>query len=267
MKTNIQSVITIMAFVALTVTGCSREDAAVVGDNISTGIGELVTPETGNPDATLVVRKAKLAERRRQNTTWTDENIAKHPDLYLRKAREDLTASIDVLNANLLTFRKNKSEQQRAIETANNEIARLSRFIDEAKPIIAATNTVYPVTVSGFRFDKESFLKQLRKTIKDKERNEMTILSAERRLLVDKAQIGLLEKAKEEAEDAIRTIDDKIADLAATKTLSGTDGIKGSINKIIDTAIGIESDDIGSIVGTPDTMQSDELFVREKLGL
>ncbi len=259
--------IAIMMVLSMMGFGCSKEDVATVKEDIQTTVGESVTPEVGNPDNTLVVRKAKLKERRRQNTEWTSENIAKHPDLYLRQAREDIKASIDVFDANLLSVRNIKNENKRRIEESKETIDRLSSFLNEAKPIFASTNIVYPVKVSGFRFDHESFLKQVRKSIKEKETNEAIIRDAEKLVLAAEARIALIEKQREKAEDAIRLIDVKIANLKAQTALVEVNGVQINVKEIVDTACAVDDGNIGDFVGMPETMQSDEDYIRDKLGL
>lgn len=250
--------------------GCSREDAAAAAADVRTTVGELVTPEAGNPDNMLVVRQAKLKERRRQNTTWTEENIARHPDLYLQQCKEDVRMSIDQYDASLIAFRRIRNENQRIADEAVEEIARLTRFIEEAKPYFADENTAYPVTVSGFSLTKEQLTKTLRNSIKERMRREKSVEPARRRIAVAEARIARCEKGREEAEDALRTLEDRIADVKANKALSDVSGIRSSVASVVNMAGAIPTDPDGlpvDVVGEPSAAESDEAFVRAALGL
>ena len=256
------------AVVSALVAGCSREDASAAVQDIGTTVGELVTPEAGNPDNTLVVRQAKLKERRRQNTQWTPENISAHPDLYLRQCQEDVRAAIAQYDALLLDMRRIRNENVRTADEAGKEAERLNRFIDEAKPLFADEGTAYPVTVSGFTFTKDQFVKKLRDAIKDRNRFEAAAAPARQRAKAAEVRIGQIEKAKESAEDALRDLETKLADVKANKALTGVNGIRDSVNGILDLAGGIQSDIVDtSVLGEPSAAESDDEFIRNALGL
>lgn len=259
----------IAAAAAVAAAGCSREDVSAVAQDVRTTVGEAITPALGNPDNTLVVRQAKLKERKRQNTTWTEENIAKHPDLYLRQCQEDVKTAIEQYDAALISARRIRNENKRAVDEAKAEVERLSRFVDEAKPLFADPGTVYPVTVSGFKFTKEQFTKQLRNALKDRKRRQEIAESAAQRLTLAEARISQFEKARENAEDALRTLDAKLADVKANAALVGVGGIKASVNSILDTAGAVQTnfDDLTSVVGLPSAAESDDAFIRSELGL
>ncbi len=257
------------AATAVTFVGCSREDAANVIQGARTSVGEAITPELGNPDKTLVVRQAKLKERKRQNTTWTEENIAKHPDLYLRQCQEDIKAAIEQYDAALITARRIRNENKRTVDEAQKEVERLSRFVDEAKPLFADPETVYPVKVSGFTFTKEQFTKQLRNALKERKRKQEVAASSSQRLTLAETRIAQFEKAREDAEDALRSIDAKLADVKANAALTGVGSIKDSVASILDTAGAVQTDfgDLTSVVGLPSAAESDDAFIRAELGL
>lgn len=259
----------LLAATTLLVAGCSREDASATVKNVRTTVGELVTPDSGNPDDMLVVRQAKLKERRRQNTQWTAENISAHPDLYIQQCQEDVQAAISQYDAILLSIRRLRNENARKAEEAEQEVARLTRFIDEAKPFFADENTVYPVTVSGFTFSKDEFLKTLRRAIKDRERHQAAAAPARQRVKVADVRLSQVENAKESAEETLRTLAMKLEDVKANKALTGVNGIKDTVSGILDFADAIQQG--GEIpldvIGTPDGAESDAAFIRSALGL
>lgn len=269
MDKSFSSIAIVVATAVFFAVGCSREDAAAVIQDARTTVGEAITPELGNPDKTLVVRQAKLKERRRQNTTWTEENIARHPELYLRQCQEDVKAAIEQYDAALITARRIRNENSRIVEESKKEIDRLSRFVEEAKPVFANPDTVYPVKVSGFTFSKEQFTKQLRNALKDRKRRQEVAASASQRLTLAEARISQFEKAKEDAEDALRSLDAKLADVKANTALTGVGGIKDSVASILDTAGAVQTDfgDLTAVIGLPSAAESDDAFIRAELGL
>lgn len=267
MKTHTNLFISIA--IAAVLCGCSREDARTAVQDAQTTIGEFFTPESGNPDQTLVVRQAKLKERRKQNTTWTAENIAAHPELYLEQCREDVEAAIGQYDAILLSLRKLRNEDGRKAREAEEDAARLNRFIEEAKPFYADENTVYPVTVSGFAFTKEQFVKKLREVIVERDRRQGDVAPALQRAKAAEARIDQVERARESAKDTIRSLEAKLADVKANKALSDVSGIKESVAGILDFADGIQSglDIPVDILGEPSASESDDAFIRRALGL
>ena len=267
MKTTI-AILSLLAAAAL-LSGCSREDASAVVQDARTTIGELVTPESGNPDHMLVVRQAKLKERRRQNTQWTPENISAHPELYLQQCQEDVKAAIDQYDAILLSLRKLRNENERKVKEAKAEVSRLNRFIEEAKPFYADENTSYPVTVSGFTFTKEQFVKQLRAAIKDRDRREGEATPAHQRAKAAEARISQVEKARESAEDTLRSLETKLADVKANKALSDVGDSTDTVNGILDYADGIQggAEIPLDVLGEPSAAESDDAFIRNALGL
>ena len=261
--------LSLLAAAALLLAGCSREDASAVVQDARTTLGELVTPESGNPDNMLVVRQAKLKERRRQNTQWTPENISAHPELYLQQCQDDVKAAIDQYDAILLSLRKLRNENERKVKESEAEVARLNRFIEEAKPFYADENTAYPVTVSGFAFTKEQFVKQLRAAIKDRDRRQGEATPARQRAKAAEARISQVEKARESAEDTLRSLATKLADVKANKALSDVGGIKDTVNGILDYADGIQggAEIPLDVLGEPSAAESDDAFIRNALGL
>lgn len=256
------------AAAALALAGCSREDAKLAGENVKTTIGELVTPSADNPDNTLIVRQAQLKERKRQNTSWTDENISAHPDLYLRQCQEDITAAIAQYDALLLSMRKIKSAATRTADEAAGEIARFNRFLDEARPALADASTPFPVTVSGFSFTREQLIKQLSKAIKEKDRLAANADKSATRAKIAQVRIDKLEKAREAAQSTLRDIEEKIVEVKANKVLQGVDGIKSTVGGILDTITNLGDDEIPlDVLGAPSAAEEDEEFVRKALGL
>ena len=262
-KTAILLSLSAMAFLA----GCSREDASTAMQDARTAVGEFITPSSGKPDDMLVVRQAKLKERRRQNTTWTAENITAHPDLFLQQCMEDVNAAIGEYKAILFSLRTLFNENERKASEAEETVARLTRFIEEAKPYYADEGTVYPVTVSGFSFTREEFVEKLREAIKERSLAESFVAPARKRAKVAKIRIAQVEKAKELAEDALRSLKMSLEDVKASKALTGVKGIQDTVKEILDRANAIQDYDKIPLDTLGEPTDSDDAFIRKALGL
>lgn len=106
-------------------------------------------------DSPSVVRRAELREALRQDSTWTSENIAKNPYLFLQEQIANcdrLRAKIEAQNITLIRMEKNA---RRTVEEAQGSQSRYGRFLKDAKAAYKAANGAFPVTVNGYDLDEE----------------------------------------------------------------------------------------------------------------
>lgn len=106
-------------------------------------------------DSPSVVRSAEIREAIRQNSTWTSENIASHPYLFL----QDQIANCDRLKAKIeaqnITLVRMEKKAVRAVDEATSAQSRYERFLNDAKAACKAAKGNWPVIVNGYEFDEE----------------------------------------------------------------------------------------------------------------
>jgi hypothetical protein len=104
-----------------------------------------------------VVRNAELREAIRQDSTWTSENIAKNPYLFL----QDQIANCDKLRAKIeaqnITLIRMGKHADRKVEEAVVMQTRYGKFLSEAKSAYKAANGKWPVSVNGYELNEEEF--------------------------------------------------------------------------------------------------------------
>ena len=106
-------------------------------------------------DDPSVVRNAAVREAIRQDSTWTSENIAKTPYLFLQDQIANcdrLRAKIEAQNITLIRMEKNA---KRTVEEAESSQARYGKFLKDAKAAYKAANRTFPVTLNGYALDEE----------------------------------------------------------------------------------------------------------------
>ena len=108
-------------------------------------------------DPPSVVRNAEIREAIRQDSTWTSENIAKNPYLFL----QDQIANCDKLKAKIeaqnITLVRMERKAVRASEEASSMRKRYEGFLENAKAAFKAANGGWPVTVNGYDLDEDDF--------------------------------------------------------------------------------------------------------------
>ena len=108
-------------------------------------------------DSPTVVRNAEIREAIRQDSTWTSENIAKNPYLFL----QDQIANCDKLKAKIeaqnITLVRMERKAVRASEEASSMRKRYEGFLNNAKEAFKAANGSWPVTVNGYDLDEDDF--------------------------------------------------------------------------------------------------------------
>ena len=108
-------------------------------------------------DSPSIVRNAEIREAIRQDSTWTSENIAKNPYLFL----QDQIANCDKLKAKIeaqnITLVRMERKAVRASEEASSMRKRYEGFLNNAKEAFKAANGSWPVTVNGYDLDEDDF--------------------------------------------------------------------------------------------------------------
>ena len=108
-------------------------------------------------DSPSVVRNAEIREAIRQDSTWTSENIAKNPYLFLQDQIvncDKLKAKIEAQNITLLRMER---KAVRATDEASSMRKRYEGFLNNAKEAFKAANGSWPVTVNGYDLDEDDF--------------------------------------------------------------------------------------------------------------
>lgn len=108
-------------------------------------------------DSPSVVRRAEIREAIRQNSTWTSENIARNPYLFLQDQIincDRLRQKIDAQNITLIRMGK---QADRKVEEADGMIRRYGKFLSDAKSAYKAASGKWPVNVNGYELEEEEF--------------------------------------------------------------------------------------------------------------
>ena len=116
-----------------------------------TGLGDTLIVS----DSPSVVRNAEIREAIRQDSTWTSENIAKNPYLFLQdqiRNCDKLRAKIDAQNIMLVRMEKKAT---RAAEESESTRSRYEKFLKDAKTAYKAANGRWPVFVNGYDLDED----------------------------------------------------------------------------------------------------------------
>ena len=106
-------------------------------------------------DSPSVVRNAEIREAIRQDSTWTSENIAKNPYLFLQDQImncDKLKAKIEAQNITLIRMEKKAT---RAVEESEGTKTRYEKFLADAKAAYKAANGKWPVSVNGYDLDED----------------------------------------------------------------------------------------------------------------
>ena len=106
-------------------------------------------------DDPSVVRNAAVREAVWQDSTWTSENIAKNPYLFLQDQIANcdrLRAKIEAQNITLIRMEKNA---RRTVEEAQGSQSRYEKFLKDAKAAYKAANGTFPVTLNGYALEEE----------------------------------------------------------------------------------------------------------------
>ena len=116
--------------------GCSKEgrDEAInrLGMAGKALNGE-VHPDDADNGVANIVREQQRKERIRQNTTWTAENIARHPKEYCQAQLEALNEYAAQLDVSMHKLQVKKSTVTSAITDAETSIGQFTNMLEQAK--------------------------------------------------------------------------------------------------------------------------------------
>lgn len=108
-------------------------------------------------DSPTVVRNAELRELLRQDGTWTDENIARNPYLFLQDQIHKCDVLKETMEARKVTLTRLGKEAARKVEEADGAIARYTKFLEAAKAAYKAAEDAdsWPAVVNGYELTEE----------------------------------------------------------------------------------------------------------------
>lgn len=192
----------------------------------------------------LIVANAALREEIRQQTEWTDENISKHPYLfiqdYIRKC-DDLKAKIE---AQTVTLTRMSKEAARKVEEADVIKARYSRFLDLANKAYdeAEASGKWPVVINGYEMDEEELCAKMEDAVtrlelaeKDKKQNIVIGKKVEIRKT-------MLKQKKRETINLRLKLVQQGEQVKMNEALAEIDGLKDVLGTISDMMVEIDED-------------------------
>ena len=110
-----------------------------------------------------VVRNAELREAIRQDSTWTSENIAKNPYLFLQDQIASCGKLMEKLDAQRITLVRMGKKAMRMSNDAESLIAIYSKFLSDAKVAFkaASSENKWPVSLNGYKLDEEELTEKI----------------------------------------------------------------------------------------------------------
>lgn len=166
--------------------GCSKEsrDEAInrLGKAGKALNGEVYPDDSDNGTANIV-REQQRKERIRQNTTWTAENIARHPKEYCQAQLEALNEYASQLDVSMHKLQVKTSTVTSAITDAETSIGQFTNMLEQAKASVRASRATESdkVEMGGYSL---TF---------DRAKKKMVLMN--RRVPVLRTQIGKLKNA------------------------------------------------------------------------
>ena len=105
----------------------------------------------------IIVRNAELREAIRQQTTWTSENIAKNPYLFIQDQIRQCDSLKAKIEAQSITLTRMGKEAARKVEEADGMKARYTRFLAAANAAYdeAEASGKWPIAVNGYKMDED----------------------------------------------------------------------------------------------------------------
>lgn len=195
-------------------------------------------------DSPSVVKNAEAREAKRQDSTWTAENIQKNPYLFL----QDQIAQCDKLKSKLeaqnITLVRMEKEAVRKAEEADGLTARYTKFLKDAKSAYKAAPATkrFPVMIGDYEVDEEEF-NQLCADAMD--RIEMAKKDKKQGAIVSRkvaARKGLLKSKKRELESLRVKLTRQAEQVKMNTALAEIDDLKTTMDTIKDMRLELESD-------------------------
>ena len=201
-----------------------------------------VTPQPGS--AQVIVEEARIREEIRQQTTWTSENIAKNPYLFIQDQIRQCDALKAKIEAQTITMTRLSKEAARKVEEADGMVARYTK-------LLAACNAAYdeaeksgkwPVTVNGYEMDEDELGDKIddaatRIELAEKDRKQNTAIGKK----VEIRQ-GVLKKKKREVANLRLKLVQQAEQVKMNAALAEIEGLKDVLGTISDMMIDIDED-------------------------
>ena len=209
---------------------------------LTLAFGIIVRPSICNAQA--IVEAAVLQEEIRQQTTWTSENIAKNPYLFIQdqiRHCDELKAKIE---AQSITMTRLSKEAARKVEEADGMIARYTNFLAVC---IAAYDKAeesgkWPVLVNGYEMDEEELGDKIddaatRIELAKKDRNQNAAIGKKVAI-----RQGVLKKKKRELANLRLRLVQQSEQVKMNAALTEIEGLQDVLGTISDMMIEIDED-------------------------
>lgn len=194
--------------------------------------------------AQAIVEAAAIREEIRQQTTWTSENIAKNPYLFI----QDQIRQCDVLSAKItaqnITMTRLSKETARKVEEADGMIARYTKLLAAFNAAYdgAEKNGKWPVTVNGYEMDEEELCDKIDDTAM---RIEFAKNDKKQNAAIGKKvaiRQGVLKKKKREVINLRLKLVQQAEQLKMNEALAEIEGLKDVLGMISDMMVEIDED-------------------------
>ena len=191
-----------------------------------------------------VVDRAALREEIRQQTTWTSENIAKNPYLFIQDQIRQCDSLKAKIEAQSITLTRMGKEAARKVEEADGMKARYTRFLAAANAAYdeAEASGKWPVAVNGYEMDEDELGDkmddaQTRIELAEKEKTQNTAIGKK----VEIRQ-GILKKKKRELANLRLKLVQQAEQVKMNAALAEIEGLQDVLGTISDMMVEIDED-------------------------
>lgn len=194
----------------------------------------VVTNETDVTSA--VIKKARDAEQKRQDTKWTSENIQKEPVLYLQSAITECETISQRLDTQALSLGTKKNQSSREVTAQAAECGMYKKFLETAKAKYreVSASGAWPTALNGVTLTED----QLKRKIVEAHQKIETCstLGNVHQQNVNKLERKLAEIAQKQQEviDLKRKLSLDMEVVKVKKAIDDIDGIKDTVNAMMD---------------------------------
>lgn len=228
------AVVAVAAFALWRLAGGKGGTADTAVENAKAGVAEAVLPEIGNPDATLVIRKAMLEQRKRENTEWTPANIQAHPDLYIEHCRKMLDGYSAQYGAAILETKTAIHRNEREIAAAEEEGAAYLGFLKAAKAALSDDAAEFPSKVGAYTYGSADQVRSAVVKTDAKLSERESFVAAKKAANEELATVFAdLEKDKEKVDRERQDLTVKKEQVQSGALRSQTDGIRSRIDALL----------------------------------
>ena len=221
-------------------TGCSEEQRDELIKRTTKAAQELngnSSSEAKEHTVPNIVAEQKRKENIRQNTTWTKENQALHPEEYCQAQLAELDKMAKILQVQVHSILTSKATADRKKSDAASQVESFTRLLSEAKTAYRkaeATND-WPLTLNGFQLSRE---KAEQKIVDVAQR-----ISSARAVVAKSANlITTLEKKLQKLEAEQRrvimvreSVQTTLSDVKTRLVVEGVNGIADALDAISDS--------------------------------